>query len=66
VLFGDHIEVLPTPLNENATEANTSAAFARLAREVKPRDVFVLVLSGHGRSLAGKGWYFFPVIEVMR
>jgi hypothetical protein len=60
-VFGkDQVVILPPLLNENATESNFSAAFARLAKEAKPQDVFVLFLSGHGRSIAGKGWYFLP------
>lgn len=27
---------------------------------IKPRDVFVLFLGGHGRSIMGSGWFFLP------
>jgi Caspase domain len=47
-------------LNENATEAGIAAAFEHVSKVAKPQDVFVLFLSGHGRSIAGKGWYFLP------
>jgi uncharacterized caspase-like protein len=51
-------EVKVTPLYDaDVTRAGIEAAFSKIADEVKPTDVFVLFLGGHGRSIAGK--YYF-------
>ena len=42
------------------TERTIAAEFERLASIVKARDVFVLFLGGHGRSIAGEGWFYLP------
>jgi hypothetical protein len=36
---------------------NIAATFDKLAAQIKPTDVFILFLAGHGRSIAGK--YYF-------
>ena len=51
-------EVKPTLLQDGqVTKAGIEAAINELAGEVKPTDVFVLFLGGHGRAIAGK--YYF-------
>jgi hypothetical protein len=49
-----------TLLDAEVTERNIAAEFDRIARIVKARDVFVLFLGGHGRSIAGEGWFYIP------
>ncbi|MGA7329114.1 MAG: caspase family protein, partial [Rhodomicrobium sp.] len=44
-------------LNEHVTKPEIEAAIAKLAGEVKPNDVFVMFLGGHGKSIAGR--YYF-------
>ena len=58
-IYGDNIQV-ETILNENATERRIDSVFDRLAGSMKAGDVFILFLSGHGRSIAGTGWFFLP------
>jgi Caspase domain len=57
-LFSD-IQVT-TLIDTQVTERNLAAEFERLSKAVKARDVFVLFLGGHGRSIAGEGWYYLP------
>jgi WD40 repeat protein len=57
-LFSD-IQV-KTLLDAEVTERNIAAEFERLSKIIKARDVFVLFLGGHGRSIAGEGWFFLP------
>jgi len=49
-----------TLLDAEVTEHNIAAEFERLSKIIKARDVFVLFLSGHGRSIAGEGWFYLP------
>ena len=37
-----------------------AAEFKRLSSDIDARDVFVLFLGGHGRSIAGEGWFYLP------
>jgi WD40 repeat protein len=48
-----------TLTDEQVTEANIAAAFARVGADAKPWDVFVLFLGGHGTSIAGH-YYYYP------
>jgi WD40 repeat protein len=62
--FGEaNVDVIPV-LDEKATREGLDAAFNMLAAKIQPQDVFVLFLSGHGRSIAGDGagtgWFFLP------
>jgi uncharacterized caspase-like protein len=41
------------------TRERIAAAFDRISAEAKPSDVFVLFLSGHGKSIAGR-YYYYP------
>ena len=49
-----------TLLDAEVTERNIAAEFDRLSLIIKARDVFVLFLGGHGRSIAGEGWFYLP------
>jgi WD40 repeat protein len=49
-----------TLLDAQVTERNIAAEFDRLSLIIKARDVFVLFLGGHGRSIAGEGWFYLP------
>ena len=55
-LFRDRISVTLL-LDQQATKRGIGEAFERLSKVVKRRDVFVLFLAGHGRSIAGKFHY---------
>ena len=67
--FAQALDVVARPLfgavkttilaNEAVTKGELEAVFARVGAETKPGDVFVLFLSGQGRSIAGR-WYFIP------
>jgi uncharacterized caspase-like protein len=57
-LYGGEPEVTPV-LDKEATIEGIGAAINALQGEVKPGDVFVMYVSGHGRSIAGS-YYFLP------
>ncbi len=46
-------------LNEDVTLDNLNAAFAKLANQVKPSDVFLFFIAGHGKTVDGR-YYFLP------
>ena len=46
-------------LDEDVSAQGLEAAFARLKREVRPQDVFVFFLAGHGKTVDGR-YYFLP------
>jgi uncharacterized caspase-like protein len=48
-----------TLLNEQVTRDRIAAAFDQIAAKAKPTDVFVLFLGGHGKSIAGR-YYYYP------
>lgn len=53
-------DVIPLSLTgPRATEVGISNAFERLKTEVKPTDVFILFLSGHGENRIGR-YYYVP------
>ncbi|GAB1481000.1 hypothetical protein MASR2M74_35830 [Paracoccaceae bacterium] len=52
------VEVV-TLLDAEVTEARLDAAFADLGAKVKPQDVFLFFLAGHGKTVEGK-YYFIP------
>jgi WD40 repeat protein len=54
-LFSD-VKVMPL-YDSEVTKTGLEAAITKLSTEIKPTDVFVLFLGGHGRSIAGK--YYF-------
>jgi caspase domain-containing protein len=56
-LYGEPKVVLV--LEGDATAKGIEAAINNLAGEVKPSDVFVLYIAGHGHSIAGT-YYFLP------
>ena len=57
-LYGD-IQV-KTLFDEEVAERTIAAEFDRLSKVVKARDVFVLFVGGHGRSIGGEGWFYIP------
>ena len=44
---------------EQATRAGIAAAFDQIKSEVRPTDVFVLFVAGHGRTVESTGTYYF-------
>jgi WD40 repeat protein len=48
-----------TVTDAEVTRDHLSAVFAQVAAEVRPSDVFVLFIAGHGRTLDGR-YYFIP------
>ena len=53
-------EVKPIALtDEQVNEADISSAINKIAQDAKPDDVFVLFLGGHGKSIAGR-YYYYP------
>jgi hypothetical protein len=52
------VEGTVLPENE-ATKGGISAAFDKIAANANPNDVFVLFLSGHGKSVGGR-YYYYP------
>jgi WD40 repeat protein len=48
-----------TTLNQDATRDHIAAAFDKIANEMKPSDVFVFFLVGHGATIDGR-YYFLP------
>lgn len=55
-----YTEVKVTALTDNgAVSTGLDAAFTRLAGEIKPSDVFVFFLAGHGKTVDGR-YYFLP------
>lgn len=46
-------------LDGDATAQGLESAFEDLARKVRPRDVFVFFLAGHGKTVDGR-YYFIP------
>ncbi|WP_241427678.1 WG repeat-containing protein [Fertoeibacter niger] len=48
-----------TLLDAEVTEANLDAAFTAMGEQVKPQDVFLFFLAGHGKTVEGK-YYFIP------
>jgi hypothetical protein len=51
--------------DRQVTVDGLEAAFARIARRVRPGDVFVLYLAGHGTSFDG-AYYYYPQDLVIR
>ena len=58
-LFGADNVFVKTLLDEQVTQKGIEAAFDEIARHAKLGDVFVLYLSGHGKSVAGR-YYYYP------
>jgi WD40 repeat protein len=57
-------EVRPITLTETqVNEADIAKAFDAIARQAKPNDVFVLFLGGHGKSIAGRYYYYPQTID---
>src|SRR5262249_1445676 len=51
--------VYPPLLNEQVTAANLKNEFERLGKRIRPDDVFVVFMVGHGRTDDGR-YYFLP------
>ena len=58
-LFGADKVFVTTLLDEQVTKKGIEAAFDEIAGRAKLGDVFVLYLSGHGKSVAGR-YYYYP------
>lgn len=60
-IAGNLVEVIPRPalVDEDVTKSNLEKAFTDIASKARPEDVFVLFVSGHGKSIRG-GYYFVP------
>jgi WD40 repeat protein len=48
-----------TVIDADVTREHLTAVFAQIAADVRPSDVFVLFIAGHGRTLDGH-YYFIP------
>jgi WD40 repeat protein len=48
-----------TVLDADVTAANLDSVFTELSAKVRPRDVFVLFMAGHGKTQDGR-YYFLP------
>ena len=46
-------------MDEDVSAQGLASAFERLGREVRPQDVFVFFLAGHGKTVDGR-YYFLP------
>src|SRR5215467_2324305 len=46
-------------VDEEVTRETIAAAFEKIRAAAKPVDVFVLFLSGHGKSIEGR-YYYYP------
>lgn len=57
-LFSEFVDVGPLYWDD-VTKASLEAAFARLTLSLRPQDVFVVFLAGHGLALDGD-YYFLP------
>lgn len=53
------VVVHPLILDGAATKQGLQAAFEELGKSVRPEDVFILYMSGHGATLDGR-YYFIP------
>lgn len=51
--------IVETMLDKDVTKKNLEAAFERLEDEVRPGDVFVFFVAGHGKTEDGR-YYFIP------
>jgi WD40 repeat protein len=49
-----------TLTDKDVTKENIDELFAEIGKEVKPDDVFVLYLAGHGRTYTDGDYYFIP------
>lgn len=54
----DSVEIT-TVLDTQATRVNLDRVFSDLSRKVRPQDVFVFFMSGHGKTIDGR-FYFIP------
>jgi hypothetical protein len=58
-LFGERNVSVTMLTDEQVAAEQIAAAFARIAINAKVNDVFILYLSGHGKSIAGR-YYYYP------
>ncbi|MGQ0671401.1 MAG: caspase family protein [Hyphomicrobium sp.] len=60
VAKGLYADVKPLVVPESeATRTGIEAAFNRIKGEVRPADVFILFVAGHGRTVQSTGTYYF-------
>jgi WD40 repeat protein len=50
---------LTTMLDANVTSTNLDKLFEEISRRIRPQDVFVFFMSGHGKTVDGR-FYFIP------
>jgi WD40 repeat protein/uncharacterized caspase-like protein len=55
----ESVTVLPPVLDKSVTKDQLETVFNDLAGKVRPRDVFVFFLAGHGKTIDGR-YYFIP------
>jgi WD40 repeat protein/uncharacterized caspase-like protein len=65
-LFGADKVYVRTLLDEQVTKKGIEAAFDEIATRAKLGDVFVLYLSGHGKSVAGRYFYYPQTLDFAR
>ena len=56
----EDVKIVDMLVNENAVREKIADAFARAGAQIAPWDTFILVIAGHGRSVAGRGYFFYP------
>ena len=54
------VDIVPPLIDKEAVREKIDETFRRIRPLVKPWDTFVLILAGHGRSVAGHGYFYYP------
>jgi WD40 repeat protein len=65
-LFGADKVFVKTLLDEQVSKKDIEVAFDEIAARAKLGDVFVLYLSGHGKSVAGRYYYYPQTLDFAR
>jgi WD40 repeat protein len=56
----EKVEIVPPLIDQDAAREKIGTVFKQLGAIVNPWDTFVLILAGHGRSVAGRGFFYYP------